>query len=429
MPKAVPAQPFNRLVLDNVRCFRHAEIPLDNQMTVILGENGSGKSTVIEALASLNYTAADEGFTPFPLRHDTKSGRIALYQQGRKAAVANLFSASVQRNSLPEDSYILAYGRYRRVFIDDGEDRQESSSPVVLLDNMAARAAADRAVTLNRPDNNLLRDISLYLIALNYGRNSDPRLERVWNRLVEGLPILDPRLAGLQLIERNRKTVAAVIRNGIPLELPELSDGYQSLLVIIFDLALRYPYLFLSLDDPLLGRAVVAIDEIDLHLHARWQRTVLSQLVELFPNTQFIVTTHSAVVVQNAIDTKRTVVSLKESRNAVSTNVLNERALRELRGAEVGSLLLENKLFGVKSRYSTRITALERRTDELQKRVEEGTATEDDYRKLKRALDTMEELAFREDRRRADTSTVAQMAKLEAAFVKDLVEELKTARS
>jgi len=415
-------------VLENVKCFRRAEIPLDEQMTVVLGENGSGKSTVIEALASLNDTALGEGFTSFPLRHKTKRGRIALYQHGRKSPAANWISSAVQRNNLPEDSYVLAYGRYRRIFLDEEEGAQ-STNPAVLLDKMAARAAKDRATTLNRPDNNLLRDMSRYLIALNYGRSSDPRLERVWNRLAEVLPFLDPRLKDLQIIDHRGRTTAAVAHKHVVLPIDELSDGYQSLLVIIFDLALRFPYLFPSLEDPLQGRAVVAIDEIDLHLHARWQRTVLTQFLDLFPKTQFIVTTHSAVVVQNAIDTRRKVVTLKEHRDAVRADVLTPRALRELNGAEVGSVLLEDKLFGVASRYSTEIAAVEQRTDELQKRIEESAATPADYRELKRAVNRMEELAFREDKRRADTSTLAQMTKLESALVKDLVEEIKTIKT
>ena len=56
------------------------------------------------------------------------------------------------------------------------------------MDEMALRAGEDRTVTLNRPDNNLLEDISHYLVALNFGRNADPRLERVWTWLTGSRP-------------------------------------------------------------------------------------------------------------------------------------------------------------------------------------------------------------------------------------------------
>ena len=50
-------------------------------------------------------------------------------------------------------------------------------------------------------------------------------------------------------------------------------------------------------EDPLLGEGVVLIDEIDLHLHPRWQRTVVASLERTFPNCQFIITTHSPQVI------------------------------------------------------------------------------------------------------------------------------------
>ena len=78
---------FDRLRLKNVRCFGDAEIPFDRRITVIVGENASGKTTLMEALASLTH-GDDEGLTAFPLRHGAARGEIALYESGRKSAVA-----------------------------------------------------------------------------------------------------------------------------------------------------------------------------------------------------------------------------------------------------------------------------------------------------------------------------------------------------
>lgn len=68
---------FTRLRLRNVRCFRDAEIGFDPHVTVLIGENGSGKTTVMEALASLSY-GEGEGLGKFPLTKETRSGEIAL---------------------------------------------------------------------------------------------------------------------------------------------------------------------------------------------------------------------------------------------------------------------------------------------------------------------------------------------------------------
>lgn len=68
---------FTALRLQNVRCFDAVEIALDPRLTVIIGENGAGKTTVAEVMASLSY-GEDEGLRHFPLRHGKRTGHIAL---------------------------------------------------------------------------------------------------------------------------------------------------------------------------------------------------------------------------------------------------------------------------------------------------------------------------------------------------------------
>ena len=67
---------FATLTLKNVRCFDETEIVLDPRITVIIGENGAGKTTVAEIMASLSY-GADEGLRQFPLRHGKHTGYFA----------------------------------------------------------------------------------------------------------------------------------------------------------------------------------------------------------------------------------------------------------------------------------------------------------------------------------------------------------------
>src|SRR5271157_3467329 len=89
--------------------------------------------------------------------------------------------------------------------------------------------------------------------------------------------------------------------NGIAirLHLDQLSDGYQVMLGVVMDFALR-----LALanppekpgDDVLASEAILSIDEVDLHLHPSWQQRVIPDLRRTFPNTQLILTTHSPQV-------------------------------------------------------------------------------------------------------------------------------------
>jgi hypothetical protein len=179
------------------------------------------------------------------------------------------------------------------------------------------------------------------------------------------------------------------------------------------------------LENPLDGTATVGIDEVDLHLHPRWQRTVVLQLAELFPRTQFVLTTHSPLVVQGAIDHKREILRMVETDGEVHPEPLSPSLLRELQGAEVGSVLFEDRLFDLPSRYSTVYSEVEQQIEETGKRIRRGTATDADYTAATRQAATMEKLVAKEDSRRADGSSVGQISRLQKALVDDLVRELR----
>jgi len=102
--------------------------------------------------------------------------------------------------------------------------------------------------------------------------------------------------------------------------------------------------------------------------------------------------------------------------------------MKRLRGADIGSLLFEEHLLGVESRFSVEYARLDYRMEELQFLVAGGTATKTDYQELRDGLDKFEELVAMEDRRRADGSTMSQMVRMQAEFVKALTDELEKAR-
>lgn len=86
----------------------------------------------------------------------------------------------------------------------------------------------------------------------------------------------------------------------------QLSAGEKAMLTFAVDIAKRLILANPGLtDDPLKGRGVVLIDEIDLHLHPKWQRVILPKLTSIFPNIQFIATTHSPFVVQSLLAENR----------------------------------------------------------------------------------------------------------------------------
>lgn len=92
--------------------------------------------------------------------------------------------------------------------------------------------------------------------------------------------------------------------NGEILPITYLSAGYQSLLWIIMNLAYRAALLNPEIGDLTETTGVVLIDELDMHLHPRWQWRVLEALQEAFPRFQFIVATHSAILISSCKDGK-----------------------------------------------------------------------------------------------------------------------------
>ncbi|TAE18832.1 MAG: hypothetical protein EAZ95_03200 [Bacteroidetes bacterium] len=110
---------------------------------------------------------------------------------------------------------------------------------------------------------------------------------------------------GSKIFDFNKKFSAdslLIDKNGQPFEIERLSSGEKSLMLLVADIARR-----LSIANPAFsptealqkGEGVVLIDEIEQHLHPRWQRLVLPALQTTFPNVHFIVTTHSPQIVSS----------------------------------------------------------------------------------------------------------------------------------
>lgn len=122
-------------------------------------------------------------------------------------------------------------------------------------------------------------------------------LEDAWETLdlpSDGKRILHDSLLKVKLTPR-----IMIMRPIGPLSLSQLSDGEKRLFSLFVDIARE-----LSLQDESdgnigAGEAIVLIDEIDVHLHPKWQRQIVPLLEELFPNCQFIATTHSPFVIQS----------------------------------------------------------------------------------------------------------------------------------
>jgi len=98
-------------------------------------------------------------------------------------------------------------------------------------------------------------------------------------------------------VTRIPRPLMLIDKNGETFNIDQLSDGEKNLITLIGDIARRLAIANPNSSVPLEGEGIVFIDEIDLHLHPSWQRLIISQLTTVFPNCQFIITTHSPQVI------------------------------------------------------------------------------------------------------------------------------------
>ena len=103
-------------------------------------------------------------------------------------------------------------------------------------------------------------------------------------------------------IRRQGTPTMIVEKDGEELDVNQLSQGEKSLFALVGDIARRLALLNPGLDNPLEGEGVVMIDEVDLHLHPKWQHDLIDKFVKTFPNVQFILTTHSPHVISDRPD-------------------------------------------------------------------------------------------------------------------------------
>lgn len=103
-------------------------------------------------------------------------------------------------------------------------------------------------------------------------------------------------------VQRKPRLHMAVDKHGKTLNVTQLSQGEKSLIALVGDIARRLAMMNPGLENPLHGDGIVLIDEIDMHLHPQWQRSIIQRLQTTFPNCQFVLTTHSPLVISDVKD-------------------------------------------------------------------------------------------------------------------------------
>lgn len=208
-----------------------------------------------------------------------------------------------------------------------------------------ATSAYDKS--LNQPEVSLNDFANWYRVVVAEAAAADR--DRLFLQLEQAIMTFLPEVSNLKLHE-GRPPRFSVMKSGRMLFLEQLSDGERGLLALVFDLTRRLAIANPESDSPIAeGAALVLIDEIELHLHPKWQRDVLRRLRDTFKACQFVVTTHSPLVLGEV--PARCVRFLEFVDSKVSVTVPTEaygmdanRILQEFMGAPVRNRQVEGEL-------------------------------------------------------------------------------------
>lgn len=140
---------------------------------------------------------------------------------------------------------------------------------------------------------------------INYTNVKLDSVRTAIERMIPGYKNLRIKLSPSRMIITNKE--------GEDLRIEQLSGGYKAILSIVSDIAKRLSVANPHSKNPLEEEAIILIDELDLHLHPKWQKTIANDLKRTFPNCQFIITTHSPFIIQSL--SKEEVINIEKDNN------------------------------------------------------------------------------------------------------------------
>ena len=334
------------ITLSNIKCFREEKIFFTRNSTTskdvkpcswitLLGENGVGKSTLLQALALLlaGPEAAKE-LLPRPTGWVSDSSK-----PGKLSAVLHQDEVDAGTFGKKQITKIFSYSYFvtgeTPTTIKVGKDNKETyTEPALIEENsrflswlrtnaFASNTKGWFAVgygafrRLNRINQSTLPSLDSPKRSNNFRTQFDEdkpinsfeqwmvhlefRIAKGDNEAIKkrdiGVKVIESLLPGdAKIAEVTTDGQIKFLVNGRKVPTIGLSDGYRSVIALAGDLIWRLMQAFPDLEDPTQASGVVLIDELDIHLHPYWQRQIAGWLQNIFPNLQFVIATHSPLV-------------------------------------------------------------------------------------------------------------------------------------
>ncbi|MEA5550984.1 AAA family ATPase [Anabaena cylindrica UHCC 0172] len=335
---------IQRVIIKDFRCFEHLEVNLDPDINIFVGNNGSGKSALLDGIAAAmfpyvvqiqkivgkkqealtvlkqdlpakqenneqkteaEFTVSATGFPDWtiiykniPAIHDNERIGISGYSFVSQKGTQQLYSTL--SNNVKSRLSIIAYYKYNRN-LTNIDNIQNISNQV--LDRFDAINYAFNANAIG----NFVSMVDWFFMReyeeLRQGKNRRdinfelPDLKQIRKAIST---IIAPNARVYFSGATSAKLMVEwTMETGEKRELllSQLSAGYRNMLALVMDFARRLAQANPEMENPLAAEAILMIDELDLHLHPTWQQKIIPDLKKVFPNTQIIATTHSPEVV------------------------------------------------------------------------------------------------------------------------------------
>lgn len=326
---------LDRINIENFKSIKHADLFLNGKNTIIFGVNGTGKSTVLSAINFLTRTWINrinsnqskdfEKFTDndITVGMDFLNINGVFCMENKKYNLSRGYRKTIYNERLSQITYDKKeyesfVNDFRKDFLEKNDNMPvyvfySTNRSVLGIYEKFKDQHYDMVSALDRVMSNSV-DFKKFF---EWYRDRESKetidiRESIDNHLpIEQDSMLkNVRFAIESVIEnvsdlriRRDPVRMTVNKNGKEVRVDMLSDGEKCMLALVGDLARRLCLANPGLEDPFKGRGIVLIDEIELHMHPSWQREILAKLIKLFPNIQFIVTTHSPQVLGEADDT------------------------------------------------------------------------------------------------------------------------------
>lgn len=305
---------LQKLMLENVRCIRELSLPFVDlqggarKWTLLLGDNGCGKSTILRAIALL--LSGSEALVELLGDPDSwiRSGckecaihaelltavnqkRSISLRLRRRAGLRNILEQNKEWAEFLDTE--LASSATRYLTLGYGVSRRLSSErPSILKSEVFRHRRARSVATLFWPDAPL-NPIESWAMDLHY-RHPKEGMRVIRDGLRNLLPGVE-----FSHISRERRELRFRTVDG-EVSLAQLSDGCQNMASWFGDLLYRVTEAHKDKVNPLRAQGLLLIDEIGLHLHPTWQRRLRSFLDKKLPNFQIVATTHSPLAAHQA---------------------------------------------------------------------------------------------------------------------------------